>query len=174
MLSPKSSKIRYSDPRTKIISARKITRLAAQLKSRGSTVVFTNGSFDVLHVGHVRYLNEARNLGDVLVVGLNSDRSVKSYKGPGRPLNPQAERAEVLSSLGSVDFVVIFNDPTPLKLIKAIRPSYLVKGSDWKKNQIAGAQEVESWGGKVRRIRLVPDRSTTRVLSLLARKRKGL
>jgi len=132
-------------------------------------VVFTNGTFDILHRGHVSYLEKARAAGDILVVGLNSDRSVRSYKGPGRPLNPQADRAFVLAALDCVDFVVIFDEPTPLKLICRVRPAVLVKGADWKLKDIAGAMEVMSWGGSVKRVRLVPGRSTTRLLKLLAR-----
>jgi rfaE bifunctional protein nucleotidyltransferase chain/domain len=112
-----------------------------ELKALGRKVVFTNGCFDIIHVGHVRYLGEARSLGDVLVVGLNSDSSVSRLK-PGRPVNPEADRAEVLSALESVDFVTIFDEDTPYELILALRPDILVKGGDWKKQDIVGSDIV--------------------------------
>ena len=152
---------------SKLISRRKAASLVERLKRQRKKVAFTNGTFDILHRGHVTYLQKARQLGDVLFVGLNSDSSVKAYKGPDRPLNPQADRAVVLAALACVDYIVIFNEPSPLHLIKKIRPDILVKGADWPKAKIAGADLVESWGGKVRRIRLVPGRSTTRMIQLL-------
>ncbi|HLD50572.1 MAG TPA: D-glycero-beta-D-manno-heptose 1-phosphate adenylyltransferase [bacterium] len=153
--------------KSKLISLRSAASIARQLRRKGNKVAFTNGTFDLLHLGHVTYLQKARQQADVLFVGLNSDASVKSYKGPGRPLNPQKDRALVLCALACVDYAVIFNEPTPLRLIKIIRPDVLVKGADWPKSKIAGAGLVESWGGKVRRIRLVPGRSTTRLLQLM-------
>ena len=155
---------------SKLLSKQKAALLARRLQKKKKKIVFTNGTFDLLHRGHVTYLQKARAQGDVLFVGLNSDASVKSYKGPDRPLNPQQDRALVLAALACVDCVVIFNEPTPLHLIKALRPDVLVKGADWPKSKIAGAAEVESWGGRVRRIRLVPGRSTTRVIERM----KGL
>ena len=152
---------------SKLVSLRKAVSIARRLQRKGKKDAFTNGTFDLLHLGHVTYLQKARRQADVLILGLNSDASVKSYKGPGRPLNPQKDRALVLSALACVDYVVIFNEPTPLKLIAAIRPDVLVKGADWPKSKIAGAGLVESWGGKVRRIRLVPGRSTTRLIQLM-------
>ena len=152
---------------SKLISLGKALSLARRLKRQGKRIAFTNGTFDLLHLGHVTYLQKARQLGDVLFIGLNSDSSVKSYKGPDRPLNPQMDRARVLSALTCVDYVVIFNEPAPLHLIQTLRPDVLVKGADWPKSKIAGADLVESWGGKVRRIRLVPGRSTTRMIRLL-------
>ena len=130
----------------------------------GKTVVFTNGCFDLLHVGHVTYLEKAKGLGDLLTVGVNSDASVRRIKGPDRPVNPEKDRLKVLSALEVVDYVTLFSEDTPLNLICEIRPEVLVKGADWKKGQIVGAREVESWGGKVRQIRLVPGRSTTGIL----------
>ena len=153
----------------KFISQRKAALLSKRLKRAGKKIAFTNGTFDLLHLGHVTYLQKARELGDVLFVGLNSDASVKSYKGPDRPLNPQKDRALVLSALACVDYAVIFKEPTPLNLIKIIRPDVLVKGADWPKSKIVGADLVESWGGKVRRIRLVPGRSTTRIIQFMKR-----
>ncbi len=152
---------------SKLVSLRKASLIARRLQRQGKKIAFTNGTFDLLHLGHVTYLQKAREQGDVLFVGLNSDASVKSYKGPDRPLNPQKDRALVLSALACVNYVVIFNEPTPLHLIEAIRPDVLVKGADWPKFKIAGADLVESWGGKVRRIRLVPGRSTTRIIQLM-------
>ena len=127
-------------------------------------IVFTNGCFDLLHKGHVTYLRQARKLGDRLIVGLNSDASVKRIKGPGRPVNGQKDRAEVLSELKCVDRVIIFYEDTPEKLIRKIRPDVLVKGGDWKKNKIVGADFVESYGGRVRTIPFVKGFSTTGIL----------
>ncbi len=133
-------------------------------KAKGKTIVFTNGTFDILHLGHVTYLKKAKALGDVLIVGVNSDLSVKSYKTPDRPINPEKDRMAVLAALECVDYVVLFKEPTPIRLILEIKPAVLVKGADWKKNQIAGAAEVESWNGKVKLIPLVSGRSTTQVI----------
>lgn len=152
---------------SKLVSRRQAALLSQRLKRARKKVAFTNGTFDLLHLGHVSYLQKAREQADVLFVGLNSDASVKSYKGPDRPLNPQKDRGLVLSALACVDYVVIFNEPTPLNLIQKIRPDVLVKGADWPKSKIAGADLVESWGGKVRRIRIVPGRSTTRMIQLM-------
>ena len=148
----------------KILSAATLRKALAPRRKRGQRLVFTNGTFDILHAGHVSYLEKARSFGDFLAVGVNSDRSVKSYKTPDRPINPQGDRMRVLAGLACVDFVILFDDPTPLKLIQALRPDVLVKGADWKKNQIAGAREVESWGGKVRLVKLLEGRSTTRII----------
>lgn len=134
-------------------------------QSRGSRrIVFTNGCYDLLHPGHVRLLEEARSLGDVLVVGLNSDSSVRRVKGPSRPLMPENERAEVLAALASVDFVVIFEESTPREVISRLLPDVLVKGADWGANEIVGRAEVEQAGGKVVSIPLQPGYSTTGIL----------
>ena len=127
-------------------------------------IVFTNGCFDILHVGHVRYLRSAKSYGDILVVGLNSDASVKRIKGINRPINSQDHRAEVLSSLACIDYVTIFKEPDPLELIKVIKPDVLVKGDDWAISRIVGAPEVQSIGGQVIRVPIVPDISTSRIL----------
>ncbi len=132
-------------------------------------VVFTNGCFDILHVGHVRYLREAKALGDVLVLGLNCDHSVKGLKGSGRPVTNEKERAEVLSALQSVDYIVYFGEATPEKLIRCVKPDFLVKGGDWKKKKIVGASFVESYGGKVIRLRFVKGYSTTRLIKKIKR-----
>ncbi len=136
-------------------------RLGALPKSK---IVFTNGCFDIIHAGHVRYLKKARALGDILIVGLNSDSSVRSIKGAKRPLVPQKERAEVLGALEAVDYVVIFKGPTPIKLIEAIKPDILVKGADWTKKEMVGADVVRKHGGRLARIRLVPGISTTKII----------
>ncbi len=131
----------------------------------GLKVVFTNGCFDILHVGHVRYLRKAADLGQRLVIALNTDASVQRLKGPERPLNPQAERAEVLAGLACVSYLVFFGEDTPAKTIHALKPDVLVKGGDWKKKQIVGWDFVESYGGKVRTIPYVAGRSTTGLLN---------
>ncbi|OQX20247.1 MAG: hypothetical protein BWK76_01975 [Desulfobulbaceae bacterium A2] len=136
----------------------------APLRALGGRIVFTNGCFDLLHSGHVRYLQEARRAGDCLVLGLNSDRSVRALKGSARPVNAEVDRARVLAALGCVDHVVIFDQETPLELIEAIRPQVLVKGADWPEDGIVGAREVRSWGGEVRRIPFERDISTTAIL----------
>src|SRR5512135_3056943 len=128
--------------------------LAARLQGAGKRIVFTNGVFDLLHPGHVRYLSEARRLGDALIVGLNSDRSVRAIKGPGRPVTPEAERAEVLAALGCVDAVVVFDEDTPHAIIGRLQPDVLVKGADWAEDRIAGRDIVEARGGRVDRIPL--------------------
>lgn len=126
----------------KIVDADNITGIVEQLKQRGLKIVFTNGCFDIIHAGHVRYLREARSYGDILFVGLNSDRSIRSIK-IGRPIVPEQERAEVLSALDMVDYVVVFDEDTPYELIKSIGPDVLVKGGDWKKDEIAGSELVK-------------------------------
>lgn len=148
----------------KILSTAAMVRARTALRRKGLKVVFTNGTFDILHRGHVSYLQAARKLGDCLVVGLNTDASIRRIKGPKRPINPNRDRAEVLAALGCVDFVVLFGDDTPYKLIKTIVPDVLVKGADWKKGEIVGGDVVEAHGGSVRRIRLVQGRSTTNVI----------
>ena len=133
-------------------------------RARGKKVVFTNGCFDILHKGHTSYLEKAKKLGDVLVVGLNSDASVRRSKGPDRPLNREKDRAQVLSALSCVDHVVIFSQDTPIKLIQALRPHVLAKGGDWGKKDVVGATFIESLGGKVRLIPYVKGFSTTGLL----------
>ena len=135
----------------------------------GRKVVFTNGCFDILHVGHVRYLQEARALGDLLVVGLNSDSSVRKLKGPKRPVNSELARAEVMAALGCVDFVAIFSEDTPLKLIEKVRPEILVKGGDWKIEDIVGGPFVKSYGGDVRSLKFVDGFSTTSTIEKISR-----
>lgn len=149
----------------KIIPRSSLKALASQLRTRGKKIVFTNGTFDILHLGHVTYLEKAKTFGDILIVGVNSDASVRSYKTPDRPINPEKDRMAVLAALECVDYVVLFTEPTPLNLIVSSKPHVLVKGADWKKSQIAGAAEVKSWGGKVKLVSLVSGRSTTNVIN---------
>jgi rfaE bifunctional protein nucleotidyltransferase chain/domain len=139
--------------------------LIERVRADGRTVVFTNGVFDILHPGHVRYLRDARALGDLLIVGVNSDRSVKALnKAPGRPINGETERAEVLGALASVDAVVIFDEDTPHEIISALQPDILVKGADWGENAIVGRDVVEARGGKVVRVELAKGYSTTNII----------
>lgn len=138
-------------------------------QDRGGKVVLTNGVFDLLHPGHVRYLEEARAMGDLLVVAINSDRSVRANKGPERPITPESERAEVLLALASVDVVVIFDEETPYDVIDRIQPDILVKGEDWGANAIVGRDLVEARGGSVVRIRLEPGLSTTELIRRIRR-----
>lgn len=141
------------------------SRFVATQRAAGRTVVFTNGVFDLLHPGHVRYLGDARQLGDALIVGLNGDQSVRANKGPDRPLTPQLERAELLSALQCVDAVVLFDDPTPHALIAALQPDVLVKGADWGEDAIVGRDIVEARGGRVVRIPIAPGHSTTAIVA---------
>jgi rfaE bifunctional protein nucleotidyltransferase chain/domain len=138
--------------------------LAHGLREAGKRIVFTNGVFDILHPGHLRYLQQARALGDALIVGLNSDASVRRNKGPGRPINPQGERAEVLEALECVDAVVLFDDDTPAEIVRALQPDVLVKGADWAENAIVGRDTVEARGGKVVRIPIEQGFSTTSII----------
>jgi len=154
----------------KIVSQDELILLIAREKRNGRRVVFTNGCFDLLHPGHVRCLAEARALGDLLVVAVNSDRSVRGNKGPERPLVPQNDRAEVLAALCSVDYVTIFDEPTPRDLIASVLPSVLVKGADWGLTEVLGREEVEAAGGRVVSIPLARGYSTT---SLLEKIRKA-
>jgi rfaE bifunctional protein nucleotidyltransferase chain/domain len=141
-----------------------IVRFAPK-KRNGKRVVFTNGCFDLLHPGHVKTLEAARALGDVLIVGINSDESVRILKGEGRPVIPEQERAEILASLECVDAVLIFDELTPQKVVAALLPDVLVKGGDWPGNQIVGREEVEAVGGKVVLVDVVPSYSTTDILN---------
>jgi D-glycero-beta-D-manno-heptose 1-phosphate adenylyltransferase len=133
-------------------------------RAAGRTVVFTNGVFDLIHVGHVRYLQQARSLGDALIVGVNSDRSVRAVKGPGRPITPEDERAELLAALACVDAVVVFDEDTPHAIISALQPDVLVKGADWAADAIVGRDVVEARGGRVVRIPIEAGHSTSALL----------
>ncbi len=151
--------------RKKILSLSELLPILEKRRSHGERIVFTNGCFDLLHAGHVDYLEKARSLGDLLVVGLNSDSSIKRIKGKGRPINPQELRAKILASLSCVDYVVIFEEDTPKKLIEAIRPQVLVKGEDWPEEKIVGSDFVKSYGGEIVRIPFVYKISTSKLIN---------
>jgi D-beta-D-heptose 7-phosphate kinase/D-beta-D-heptose 1-phosphate adenosyltransferase len=136
---------------------------------RGEKVVFTNGCFDVLHVGHVRSLEQARGLGDRLIVAVNGDASMRRIKGAGRPIVSARQRAEVLAALGCVDWVTIFSDDDPLALIRRLRPDVLAKGGEWRPESIVGADDVRGWGGRVVRLRQVPGVRTSRIVAKIRR-----
>lgn len=148
---------------SKIKSPNQISKIVKKLKKSGETIVFTNGCFDILHIGHTRLLNKAKSFGDILIVGLNSDSSVKKIKGKHRPVISENERAEVLSAISSIDFIVKFSQPTPYQLIKKIMPDVLVKGADWKSKKIVGSEFAK----KVVRIPLAKGRSTTKIIEKL-------
>lgn len=154
---------------SKLYSRRLIAKIARRLRQKRKKIVFTNGCFDILHAGHVEYLERAKKFGDVLILGLNSDASTKRLKGPSRPINSQKDRARVLAGLTCIDYITIFNEDTPRSLIRLVRPHILVKGADWKISSISGAIDVFSWGGKVKRIRLLKGRSTTGILKKVKR-----
>ncbi|HEY7450362.1 MAG TPA: D-glycero-beta-D-manno-heptose 1-phosphate adenylyltransferase [Vicinamibacterales bacterium] len=136
----------------------------ARLRHHGQQIVFTNGVFDILHPGHVRYLQEARRHGDALIVAINSDRSVRSVKGEGRPIVPQAERAEVLAALLPVDAVVVFDEDTPFQIVSLLQPDVLVKGADWAADRIVGREIVEARGGRVVRVPIAEGYSTSAII----------
>jgi len=152
----------------KILSRDALIIRRHQWKDNRRRVVFTNGCFDLLHPGHIRLLEQARALGDVLVVGLNSDGSMQRLKGPGRPLVPERERAEVMAALETVDAVTVFDEPTPRELVAALVPDILVKGGDWGENEIVGRAEVEAAGGRVVRIPLLEGYSTSQLIAKIA------
>jgi D-glycero-beta-D-manno-heptose 1-phosphate adenylyltransferase len=146
--------------------------LVRRTRADGRVVVFTNGVFDLLHPGHVRYLEQARSLGDLLIVGLNSDASVRSNKGADRPITPQAERAEILEALRAVDAVVVFDEPTPHVVIAELRPDVLVKGADWAEDAIVGRDIVEGAGGRVVRVPLAAGYSTSTLIDRIRTRRR--
>ncbi|MDO8734401.1 MAG: D-glycero-beta-D-manno-heptose 1-phosphate adenylyltransferase [Elusimicrobiota bacterium] len=148
---------------SKIKSPNQISKTVQKLKKSGKKIVFTNGCFDILHIGHIRLLEKAKSFGDILIVGLNSDSSVKKIKGEHRPIISENERAEVLAAVSSVDFIVKFSQPTPYQLIKKIMPDVLVKGADWKSEKIVGSEFAK----KVLTIPLVKDKSTTAIIKKL-------
>jgi len=154
----------------KIRERKDLLRIIKNLKAKGKRIVFTNGCFDLLHIGHIRYLEKARALGDALVVGVNSDSSVRKLKGPKRPVLPVKERTEILSGLGCVDYITIFDERDPLKLITSLHPDVLVKGGDWTKDQIVGSEVVERSGGKVVTIPFVKGTSTSNLINIILRK----
>lgn len=149
---------------SKILTRDDLVQTIKKVRS-GKKVVFTNGCFDILHLGHVKYLQEARAQGDILVLGLNSDRSVRSLKGDTRPVQTETDRAEILAALECIDFVTVFDEPTPLELIKVVEPDVLVKGGDWKPDQIVGSDIVIARGGEVKSLQFVEGHSTTGIIS---------
>jgi D-beta-D-heptose 7-phosphate kinase/D-beta-D-heptose 1-phosphate adenosyltransferase len=154
----------------KIKERKELSRIIKNLKAKGKRIVFTNGCFDLLHIGHVRYLEKARALGDILVVGVNSDSSVQKIKGPKRPLLPEEERTEILSGLGCVDYITLFNEIDPLKLITSLRPDVLVKGGDWTREEIVGGELVERCGGEVVIIPFVQGVSTSNLIEMILKR----
>jgi len=156
--------VRYLE---KVVSRPEIAAIAAQARRDGRRIAFTNGCFDLLHVGHIRYLAAARDAADLLIVGVNDDASVRRLKGPTRPLVPDAARAEVLAALAAVDYVTLFSEDTPYELIRAVQPDLLVKGSDWAPDQVVGRDVVEALGGRVLLIPVVADFSTTTLVERL-------
>ena len=159
---------RPSGPR--LIDRDEAAAFAADARVTARTVVFTNGVFDLLHPGHVRYLREAALLGDVLIVGLNTDASVRRNKGAGRPITPELERAEIVGALECVSAVVLFDEDTPARIIQAVQPDVLVKGADWPADQIVGRDTVEARGGRVVRIAVEQGHSTTAILDRIKKR----
>jgi D-beta-D-heptose 7-phosphate kinase/D-beta-D-heptose 1-phosphate adenosyltransferase len=150
---------------TKVMTKEQLAPLLQQAREQKKRIVFTNGCFDLMHIGHTRYLQAAKALGDLLVVAVNSDESVRSLnKAPDRPIVPDAQRAEVVAALGCIDYVILFNEPDPQSLIATLQPDVLVKGGDWAVDRIVGREIVEARGGIVRTIPLVPDVSTTSLI----------
>ena len=147
-----------------VLSSAEAVAFAARLRGEGQRVVFTNGVYDLLHPGHVRYLQAARAEGDALIVGVNSDRSVRALKGPHRPVHPQDERAELIAALACVDAAVVFDQDTPHEIITALQPDVLVKGAEWPADQIVGREVVEARGGRVVRVHVVPGHSSTQLI----------
>jgi D-glycero-beta-D-manno-heptose 1-phosphate adenylyltransferase len=153
----------------RVMTGTGIQAFVEQQRDRGLRIVFTNGVYDLLHPGHVRYLQEARKLGDMLIVGLNADESVRRNKGPDRPITPEHERAEVLGALACVDAVVVFGEDTPASIIRTIQPDVLVKGADWPADQIVGRDTVEARGGRVVLVPVEPGYSTTSIVERIRR-----
>jgi D-beta-D-heptose 7-phosphate kinase/D-beta-D-heptose 1-phosphate adenosyltransferase len=155
--------------RTKIKTLKELKRIVVDLKSKGKTVVFTNGCFDILHFGHIKYLEEAKKKGDILVVAINSDTSVRRIKGNKRPIVGENDRLRTIAALESVDYVALFKEDTPLKTIKLLKPDILVKGADWNVNNIIGRDVVLSYGGRVATVKLIEGRSTTNLIKKIAK-----
>ena len=155
--------------RSRILTAKTLGRRVERSRDAGEIVVFTNGCFDLLHVGHVRSLEEARSLGDRLVVAVNLDSSVRRAKGPDRPIQPARTRMEIVAALACVDWVVGFGADTPIRLIRSLRPDILAKGGDWSLETIVGREEVEGWGGRVVRLDVIPDARTSDLIQKIRR-----
>lgn len=156
----------------KVLDRKELGKVCRRLKAEGRKIVFTNGCFDILHPGHVRYLEAARTLGDLLVVAVNSDSSVRGLKGDTRPINNEQDRAEVLAGLAAVDYVIIFSEPDPYRVIKELLPDVLVKGGDWPVDKIIGGDIVKSRGGKVVNVPFVEGSSTTGTIDRILQKHK--
>jgi rfaE bifunctional protein nucleotidyltransferase chain/domain len=161
------------DALDKIVTLEDLVNRLGKVRKSGRKIVFTNGCFDIMHVGHVRYLAEARSQGDMLIVGLNSDGSMRTIKGEKRPIVCQDHRAEVLASLACVDYVVLFEEPDPLRLIQTLKPDVLVKGEDWAADAIIGADDVKSRGGKIVRISFIDETSTTGIIQTILQRYQG-
>lgn len=155
--------------KSKVKNLGELCRIVKRLKAKGKRVVFTNGCFDILHYGHVKYLQDAKAKGDILIVAVNRDCSIKKIKGPKRPIVAEQDRANVIAALESVDYVVLFGEDTPLKLIRRLKPDVLVKGADWDVKNMVGREVIRSYGGKVYTIKLAKGRSTTGLIKRIAR-----
>jgi len=155
--------------KSKIKTLPALTKIIARLKIAKQKIVFTNGCFDIIHRGHVNYLQTAKKKGDILVVAINSDASIKRIKGSSRPINPQLDRSEIIAALESVDYITIFNQSTPLEVIKKIKPDVLVKGADWKASDIVGADILKQYGGKIAREKFLDGYSTTKLIEKIAK-----
>lgn len=154
----------------KIKSISQLKKIVNSLKAKGKRIVFTNGCFDILHFGHVKYLEQAKKKGDILIVAINSDRSIKKIKGKKRPIMPQKQRTRLVAALESVDYVTIFNQSTPLKLIKLLKPQVLVKGADWKTKDIVGGEVVKSYQGKVVTVACIGKLSSSNLIKKIAQR----
>ena len=155
---------------SKVKTLPELKKISEKLRKNAKKIVFTNGCFDLLHLGHIYYLEKAKKKGDVLIVALNSDSSVRRIKGSKRPILPETDRARIIAALESVDYVVVFNELTPLKVIKALKPNVLIKGRDWKVDNIVGKDVVRSTGGRVATIPLLKGRSTKLIIKKVVRK----
>ncbi len=149
---------------SRVLNEKNFSAIIHNYRSQNKKIVFTNGCFDLLHIGHVRYLEQAKSLGDLLIVGVNTDASVQKLKGPTRPIQNENDRAEILAALESVDHTILFGEETPIDLIKKIKPDVLVKGGDWKIEQIVGSDFVMSYGGRVQSLQFIQGRSTTSII----------
>jgi len=147
----------------------KLQKIVSGLRLQGKKIIFTNGCFDILHYGHVKYLEDSKKKGDILIVAINSDASIKSIKGNKRPITQEKDRLRIIAGLQSVDYVTIFDDDTPIKLIMLLKPDILIKGADWKKNKIVGSGFVLKHGGKIYSVNLIPGRSTTSLINKIAK-----
>lgn len=155
--------------RGKIKNLNSLKKIVSRIKKQGKKIVFTNGCFDILHYGHAKYLEDAKRKGDILIVGVNNDRSVRRIKGNKRPIVNESDRISLIAALESVDYAVLFNEDTPIKVIEALSPNILVKGADWEKGNIVGEDIVSKLGGKVVRIKLVKGRSTSNIIKKIAK-----